>query len=125
MDLWKVLCDDFFSRWVPAEATVLDIAAGHCEFVNNITATRRIAVDLNPDVVRRAAPGVEAHVCASDEITMLADGSVDRVFISNFFEHVSRETILTTLREAHRVLRPDGRLLVLQPNVRFCGKDYW
>ena len=42
-DLWRVLCDDFFSRWVPPGSTVLDVAAGHCEFVNNIKAARRIA----------------------------------------------------------------------------------
>ena len=23
------------------------------------------------------------------------------------------------------MLRPDGRLLVLQPNVRYCARDYW
>ena len=124
-DLWQVLCEDFFQRWVPRDSTVLDIAAGHCEFVNNIKAARRLAVDLNPDLLVRAAPGVEAVVCRSDEIDHLADGSVDRVFISNFFEHVPREVILSTLTEARRVLRPDGKLLVLQPNVRYCGRDYW
>ncbi len=124
-DLWKVLCSDFFQTWVPRSATVLDIAAGHCEFINNIEAARRLAVDLNPDVLLRAAPGVEAVVCRSDALTHLADASVDRVFISNFFEHVTREVIVSTLLEARRVLRPDGRLLVLQPNVRYCARDYW
>ena len=33
---------------MPRDATVLDLAAGHCEFINNIQAGRRIAVDLNP-----------------------------------------------------------------------------
>jgi SAM-dependent methyltransferase len=68
---------------------------------------------------------VETHVCRSDEMTPLETASVDRVFISNFFEHVPREVIVSTLDEVRRVLRPDGRLMVLQPNVRYCGKDYW
>lgn len=124
-DLWNVLCEDFFSRWVPPEATVLDLAAGHCEFINNIVAARRIAVDLNPDVRLRAAPGVEAYVSRSDDLADLVTGSIDRVFISNFFEHVTRDVIISTLAEVRRVLHPDGRLLVLQPNVRFCARDYW
>lgn len=124
-DIWRVLCADFFQRWVPVDGTVLDVAAGHCEFINNIQAARRVAVDLNPDVKLRAARGVEAHVQRSDAMTEIDDDSIDTVFISNFFEHVSREVILSTLTEARRVLKPGGRLLVLQPNVRYCARDYW
>ena len=124
-DIWEVLCSDFFQKWVDVDATVLDIAAGHCEFINNIRAARRIAVDLNPDVAVRAAAGVESHIARSDELTMIDDDSVDVVFISNFFEHIPRETILSTLVEVRRVLRPGGRFLLLQPNVRFCARDYW
>lgn len=124
-DIWEVLCRDFFQKWVPTDSVVLDVAAGHCEFINNIRAGRKIAVDLNPDVEMRAAAGVETHVCRSDDMAVLGDASVDRVFISNFFEHVPREVILSTLSEVRRVLKPSGRLLILQPNVRYCAKDYW
>jgi len=124
-DIWKVLCADFFQDWVPRDATVLDLAAGHCEFINNIVAARRIAVDLNPDVQRRAAPGVQALVLRSDRLEGIEGASIDVVFVSNFFEHITRDVILSTLIEARRVLKPTGRLLVLQPNVRFCGRDYW
>ncbi len=125
LDVWEVLCSRFFQKWVPDDAIVLDIAAGHCEFVNNIKARRRIAVDLNPDVIHKAGPGVEAIVTRSDELVGIDDGSIDRVFISNFFEHVPREVIVSTLLAVRRVLKADGKLLVLQPNVRYCAKDYW
>lgn len=124
-DIWQVLCTDFFQDWVPPTATVLDLAAGHCEFINNIQAARRIAVDLNPDVKRCAEAGVETYVLRSDRLETIEDGSIDVVFVSNFFEHVTRDVILSTLAETRRALKPTGRLLVLQPNVRFCGRDYW
>jgi ubiquinone/menaquinone biosynthesis C-methylase UbiE len=122
--LWSVLCHDFFQRWVSPGDTVLDVAAGHCEFANAIVGVRRIALDLNPAVRRYAANGVEAVVGRSDDMP-LADAEVDTAFVSNFFEHVDRATILATLLEIHRVLKPGGRLLILQPNIRFCARDYW
>lgn len=54
--IWKVLCRRFFSRYVAAGDTVVDIGAGYCEFINNIAAAHKIAVDLNPEVKRFAAP---------------------------------------------------------------------
>ena len=124
-DLWRTLCSSYFQRWVPRDAVVLDVAAGHCEFINNIGAERRIAVDLNPAVRDHAAVGVEAHVCRSTDLHVVGDATIDRVFISNFFEHITRDDILATLEEVRRVLRPDGKLLVLQPNIRYCARDYW
>jgi ubiquinone/menaquinone biosynthesis C-methylase UbiE len=124
-DIWQVLCADFFQHWVPPGATVLDLAAGHCEFINNIVAGRRIAIDLNPELATRAGAGVETHIARSDKLGPIADGSVDVVFCSNFFEHITRDAILATLTEARRVLAPGGRFLLLQPNVRYCARDYW
>ncbi len=123
-DLWTVLCHDFFQKWVPRTDTVLDVAAGHCEFVNAIEADRRIALDLNPAVRQHARAGVETIVGRSDAIP-LDDAEVDTAFVSNFFEHIDRDTIVSTLVELRRVLRPGGRLLILQPNIRFCARDYW
>lgn len=123
-DIWSVLCTEFFQSWVPRDAVVVDVAAGHCEFINNIEAGRRIAVDLNPDVAKRARGDVEARVGTSDDLPC-EDASVDRVFISNLLEHLTRDQILATLTEVRRVLRPGGKLLILQPNIRFCPKDYW
>ena len=123
-ELWEVLCSDFFQKWVPEDSTILDVAAGHCEFINNIRAAKKIAIDLNPDVANRAAPDVETQICRSDDIPLPSD-SVDRAFVSNFFEHVPREVIVSTLEELSRVVRPGGKVLILQPNVRYCAKDYW
>ena len=58
-------------------------------------------------------------------MSSLADDSIDIAFCSNFFEHVDRDVILATMLETKRVLRPGGRFLILQPNIRFCAKDYW
>ena len=123
--LWRALCAGFFDRYVRPDDTVLDLAAGGCEFINAVSAGTRIAVDVNPAVREAAADWVTTIVASADRLTGVPDASVDVVFASNFFEHVDRETILAVMTEGRRVLRPGGRFLVLQPNIRFCARDYW
>ncbi|MBA2355649.1 MAG: class I SAM-dependent methyltransferase [Acidobacteria bacterium] len=123
--MWEVLCREFFQQHVPPGATIVEIGAGYCEFINHIRAGRKIAVDLNPDTRTHAGPDVEVITSVTSRIDGLESGLADVVFASNFLEHLSREDILATLREVRRVLKPSGRFLVLQPNIRYCKEDYW
>ncbi len=124
--VWRVLCGSVFQRHVKPGDTVLDLAAGFCQFINTIECGRKIAVDLNEDVRTHAAPGVEVVIAPSTAMTAVQNASVDVVFVSNFFEHLpSTQALLATLAEIRRVLRPGGRLLVLQPNIRLVGGAYW
>ena len=125
-EIWRVLCSDFFSRFVKPTDTVVDIGAGYCEFINNIACARRIAVDLNPDVSRFAAADVQVLNASCTAIDRLESNSVDVVFMSNFLEHLpSKQMVLDTFREAFRILRAGGRIVVLQPNIRFLPGEYW
>ena len=46
-EIWKVLCRNFFSKWISPQATVVDVAVGYCEFINNIQAQKKMGFDLN------------------------------------------------------------------------------
>lgn len=124
--LWKVLCAHFFQKFIDSEGTVVDIGAGYCEFINNIRAKRRIAVDLNPGVRDFADSGVELINESCTAIRNLDDECADAVFMSNFLEHLpSKDLVLATLRESKRILKPKGRLIILQPNIRYLYDVYW
>jgi len=123
--MWQVLCQDFFQRYIPPESAVLEVGAGYCEFINHIRASRKLAVDLNPDTPHFAAPEVQVIATSSTDLAAIAPGTLDIAFASNFFEHLSRAEIVLTLREVARTLKPGGRFLILQPNYRFCYRDYW
>ena len=124
--IWQVLCKHFFQRFVDPAATVVDVGAGYCEFINNIRARHKIAVDLNPDVRRFAAADVRVMNDSCTAMGQLESASVDVVFMSNFLEHLpSKQLVLDTFREAHRILKDGGKIIVLQPNIRFLPGDYW
>ena len=125
MAMWKTLCESFFQRYVSAGTCVIDVGAGYCEFINNIKCGRKIAVDCNEDTKKFASSGVEVISADATDMKAIADETGDIVFVSHLFEHLAREDILKTMTEMRRILKPDGRLLVLQPNIRYCYRDYW
>lgn len=124
--IWQVLCEHFFQRYVQPADVVMDLGAGYCEFLRYIRCRERIAVDLNPEVHDYAPPGTRVLITPSNDLSAVPSQSVDVVFASNFFEHLpDKATFLETLWEVRRVLRVGGRLLVLQPNIRVLGGQYW
>ena len=125
--LWTVLCRVVLQRYVRATDTVVDLGAGFCEFINTIECTHKVAIDANPALPTRAAAGVQTMVGdVPTVLVQLPEASADVVFCSNFFEHLrNKDEVLTVLREVHRILRSDGRLIVIQPNIRYAYKEYW
>jgi ubiquinone/menaquinone biosynthesis C-methylase UbiE len=123
--MWKTLCENFFQKYVPEDSTVLDIASGNCEFINAIKARTKIALDINPSVKNFVEDNVKVILSPSTKMNGIESNSIDVAFTSNFFEHLNREEIIQTIREIYRILKPSESLLILQPNYRFCYKDYF
>jgi len=122
--LWKILVNNFFQKYVDKNDTILDVPSGYCEFINNIEAKLKYAVDINPDAKKFALKKVKFIHSKASKIT-IKKLSIDKVFVSNFFEHITREEIIKTIKEFRRILRKDGQVLVLQPNIRYISHDYW
>lgn len=124
--VWRVLVEEYFARWIPAGATVLDLGCGHCEFINNVRSEKRFGMDLNPDSVQQAAPGVQILAQNCSQPWAMPEDSLDVVFTSNFFEHLyTKRDLRDSLMQAWRCLRPGGRIIALGPNIRYLPGEYW
>jgi len=123
--LWKTLVQYYFQPRIPPNGCVLELGAGYGHFINNVRAQRRIAQDQWPDFAQQLAPGVESHVGPVTDLSFLADSSVDFVFASNLFEHVTQQDFAAVLKQLRRKLTPKGTLTVLQPNYRYAFRDYF
>jgi SAM-dependent methyltransferase len=116
----------YLARFIPPDSTVLDLACDRGDFINHVVARERWAVDLR-DVRAELQPGVS--FVQSDGLAIgsrFAEGTFDVVFMSNYLEHLaSAEVVVDQLRAVARVLRPGGRAIILQPNIRLVGGAYW
>lgn len=124
--IWKEICGEFLQRFVQPTDTVVDIACGYGEFLNNIQATRKIAVDLNPDAQKHLQQGVEFHLKSATELASVVRSEADVVFTSNFLEHLPDKNVLDTfLDQVKLALKAGGRYIILGPNLKYLPGAYW
>ncbi len=122
--LWQVLCG-YLDRYIPPGSRVLELGGGHCCFINHITAAQKHVVDLFEGVARYASKDVQTHIGSCTDLRAFGDRSFDTVFASNLFEHLTAEQLALTLDEVARVLKRGGRLIVIQPNFKYCYRSYF
>lgn len=126
LKVWNVLIADFFQKCIAASASVLDLGCGYGEFINQIAAGKKYGMDLNADTAKHLAPGTTFFQQDCSQPWPLPENSLDTVFTSNFFEHLpDKATLGRTLQQAHRCLKPGGRLICLGPNIKHLPGKYW
>lgn len=123
--LWKTLCESYFRRLIRPDFCVLELGAGYGHFINHVRCAQRFAIDRWEGLTQFVDPGVQAKVGNVWDLDFVPDGSVDFVFASNLFEHLTREELSATLEELKKKLRPGGTLNVLQPNYRYAYREYF
>ena len=123
--LWKTLCESFFQQFIPPAATVLELGAGYGHFINHVLCQCRIALDRWEGMAKYLDAGVVAHTCDVTNLDTIASGSVDFVFASNLFEHLSQPDFAKVLEQLRTRLKPGGTLNILQPNYRFAYREYF
>jgi ubiquinone/menaquinone biosynthesis C-methylase UbiE len=124
-ELWREICA-YLQRYVPRDGAVLDLACDRGDFIRNIDARERWGCDVRdvahylPDTIKF----VQTDGLAISDV--LPPAHFDLVFMSNYLEHLpSGEHVVEQLRAVSRVLKPGGRVMVLQPNIRLTGPAYW
>lgn len=123
--LWQTLVAAVFQKQIPPDATVLELGAGYGEFINAVRARRRLAVDVWPGFLAHLDAGVEGLVTRVSELDAVPDGAVDYVFSSNCFEHIPQAELVACLAQLRRKLKPGGRLTIVQPNFKYCAREYF
>jgi len=123
--VWKALWRYYFRHRIRPSDAVLDLGSGYGDFINNVVAARRVAVDLWPGFKAHLGDEVEAIVGPVSDLSRIADGSIDYAFASNLFEHVTQQEFADTLSSLRAKLSLNGSLTILQPNYRYAYREYF
>ncbi len=124
--VWEVLTRDYFQKFIPPDSVILELGCGWGEFINHIQAGEKHAMDLNADTASKLNPGITLHAQDCSTPWRIGANALDVVFTSNFLEHLAdKHQLAVVLEQAHRCLKPGGRMLCLGPNIKYTGGEYW
>jgi len=106
--------------------TVLDPAAGRCEFVNALPGVERWIVDATDHTVGFTRDP-EINVVISDiRDAPLPAEHFEGVLVSNFLEHLENQNaVADVLAHLRASMAPGGRIAVLGPNFKYCAREYF
>lgn len=122
--VWRSIAR-YVRRDAPNVETLIELGTGYGDFVNEFPADKKIAFDLNPEMRAYIDPSVDLRIEDATTLASISNESVDLIFASNFLEHLEGEEIDTLLGRCFEVLRPGGRLILIQPNHRLCAEHYF
>jgi len=113
-------------RYVDADAPILDIACDRGHFIRFVRGVERWATDIR-DVSAALPPDIRFVQSSGLELaSKVPTGHFGTVFMSNYLEHLeSGDAVIEQLRVASSLVRPGGRVIILQPNIRLVGSRYW
>lgn len=105
----------------PLQRTILDVGCGDGALVRHLTGLGGSVIGLEIDEGQlsraRSTPpvGMEEYRVGRGEALPVPDRSTDAIVYSNSFHHLPLEAMAAAMAEAARVLKPDGRLIVVEP----------
>lgn len=123
-NIWASL-SKYIQKDIGHPKTILELGAGYGDFINNIEAKNKIALDIDASSKKYAKKNVKFFVGKCTNLKFLKNKTVDVVFASNLFEHLSHDELEMTIKELRRVIQDDGKLVLLQPNFYYAYKEYF
>jgi len=123
---FQIIARDIIGYISSPEATVLDYACGEALSASQVAAAcgQLILAEPAPGVrgrlIARFAPNTRIRVRSLEDLSRMAEGSVDLVVMNSVAQYMTPEELDGALLNIRRILKPSGKLVlgdILQPNV--------
>ena len=122
-EVWKAICQ-YLSRYIPLQSSVLELGSGYCDFINNINARSKVAIDIDENSKQYCDPAVTFLNMKATEMEF-AENTFDVVLASNLFEHLNDSDLEILTSKIYKSLKQEGKLILIQPNYYYAYRTYW
>jgi 2-polyprenyl-3-methyl-5-hydroxy-6-metoxy-1,4-benzoquinol methylase len=116
----------YLQRYIVPGLPVLDIACDRGHLIRAIDASERWATDI-----RDMSSSLPSDVRFVQSSGLSLDTAVPQAYfgtvvMSNYLEHLEdSDAVIQQLTIVKDLLAPNGRVVILQPNIRLVGPRYW
>ena len=124
LKVWTAITE-YLQPYVGSDKTVLDLGSGYGDFINNIKAKKKYALDIGPDVKDHINKDVVFINKPASSLEAIPANTLDVVFSSNLFEHLDRAQLDETMRAVNKRIKKNGTLILVGPNFRYAYRDYF
>ena len=122
--VWKAITE-YLGSYFDSADTVLDLGTGYGDFINGISAKKKYALDIGPDVKKYMGKDVTFINKPSYDLAEIPSNSLDVVFSSNLFEHLDKQELDKTMKALLKRFKKNGKLILIGPNFKYAYKDYF
>jgi hypothetical protein len=123
--VWGEIARYVTERALARPRRLLDPAAGRREFIDRADAEEKWAVDRVDYGEAVAGSGTRLIISDVMDAELPAD-YFDGIFVSNFLEHLpTPDAVYEFLVRMRTLTAPGGRIAIMGPNFRYCGRDYY
>jgi SAM-dependent methyltransferase len=124
LSTWKIIAEFMYGK-LGNPASVIDPAAGDCEFINQVPAAERWAVDMGEHTQHAAQKDIKVVIGNNLEVNLPLN-YFEGVYVSNFLEHLhSQEDVANFLERMFAILKPGGKIAIMGPNFKYCAANYF
>ncbi len=123
--VWRAIINYLEKYTGKSSENVIDIGCGYGDFINNINAKNRYAIDLNPDAAGYLSDAIKFYSTKATDLSCIADSSIDIAFSSNLLEHLTDDELEKSISEFWRILKPGGLFITMQPNFYYAYREYF
>ena len=122
--VWKAIVEDIQKRFIVDSSCILDIGCGYGDFINQVNSPQKFALDRE-DVSKYLDISIEFIKNEINYLSTLKEEMFSTVFCSNLLEHLDLLEGQKLVENIYRLLKPKGRIILLQPNFKLCSKHYF